>query len=58
MDKSQGHEILKRLNKLITLIEEQNDILLFEMAEELTEGAKLCECDGTCEDERRPIKTS
>lgn len=44
MDKS--HEILKRLARLIELIEEQNDILLFAPDEPCCPG-----CDGNCGEE-------
>ena len=40
MDKNTGHEIIKRLQKIVELLTEQNDIMLFE---------NCCPgCDGTC----------
>ena len=45
MDKNTGHEILKRLARLIKLMEEQNDILLYD-------NECCCpSCDGDCGEE-------
>ena len=44
MDKNQAQEILKRLQKLIDLMEEQNDIMLFD-------GNCCPGCDGDCGEE-------
>ena len=45
IDKNTTHEILKRLQKLIDLMEDQNDILLFD-SEACCPG-----CDGDCGEE-------
>ena len=45
MDKNTAHEILKRLQRLIDLIEEQNDILLYDVCTCERDEDGACECD-------------
>ena len=52
MDKNQAQEILKRLQKLIDLMEDQNDILLFDDDPDVRITNPCCSgCDGTCGEE-------
>ena len=44
-DLADHHEILKRLQKLIDLMEEKNDIMLYDV------GGCCSGCDGTCGEE-------
>ena len=49
MDKNTGQEILSELKRITTLLEEQNDIMLFDDDFDVRTTNSCCPgCDGTC----------